>query len=257
MDDEVFAVIGGNHELMRRITADRTAFRFDRKILQPAAFKDSAISVVHRIVGRVELFQRRAKAIGVLHEEFARPQNAEPRTFFVAEFGLNLIQRNRQLTVTADMACHQVGNDFFMSRAKCQVEFAITFFDFEVEQDVAEGFATSRAFKDLDRLQRRHEQFDGSGFVHFLTDNFRHFADRTVSQRQVRVRSGHELSNQPGPQHQLMTGDFGFGRNFFHRRDERLRPAHGGPWGGFRIRDSGADGQLDKTPGGDGILAVH
>ena len=58
-----------------------------------------------------------------------------------------------------------------MSRAECEVQLAVTTFGFEVEQHVAEGFSTSCAFKDLNRLQRWHEEFNRAGFVHFLTDD--------------------------------------------------------------------------------------
>lgn len=58
---------------------------------------------------------------------------------------------------------HEVGDDFFVSRAEGEVEFSVTAACFEVEQDVSEGFAASCAFKDFDGLESGHEQFDGSG----------------------------------------------------------------------------------------------
>ena len=124
------------------------------------------------------------------------------------------------------------------------MELAIALLHFKIEKYVAECLAPPSAFEDLHWLQRRHEQLNGARFIHFLPDNFRHFAHRSIAQRQPGVRSGHQLSDQSGAQHQLMTRHFSVRRNFFHRRDKCLRPAHGIPLeskedSGSRIQDSG------------------
>ncbi len=229
VDDEVFAIAGGNHEFVGGITADGPAFGFDGQVTQTAAFEDAAVGVIHGVVGGVELFERRAEAVGILHQEFAGAKNTEAGAFFVAKLGLNLIEGDGQLTIAADVSGHQVGDDFFVGWAECEVEFAVTTFDFEIEEHISEGVFTTGAFEDFDGLQGGHEQFDCASAIHFLANNFRDFADRAIAEGQVGVGACHQLSNQSGAQHQLMAGDFGFGGDFLHGRNERLRPAHREP----------------------------
>lgn len=130
------------------------------------------------------MFQRGAEAVGVLHEEFAGPEDSESGPFFVAEFGLDLVEGDGHLAVAADVPRHEVGDDFFVSRAEGEVEFSVTAACFEVEQDVSEGFAASCAFKDFDGLESGHEQFDGSGAIHFLSDDFGDFTDGSIAEWQ-------------------------------------------------------------------------
>lgn len=172
------------------------------------------------------MFQRGAEAVGVLHEEFAGPEDSESGPFFVAEFGLDLVEGDGHLAVAADVPRHEVGDDFFVSRAEGEVEFSVTAACFEVEQDVSEGFAASCAFEDFDGLECGHEQFDGSGAIHFLSDDFGDFTDGSIAEWQPGIGAGHQLANHAGSEHQLVAGYFSFSRDFLHGRDECLGPAH-------------------------------
>ena len=102
-DDAVFAVGRRHHELVRGIAADGSALGFHRQIIQPAAGENPAVGPVHLLVDFIELREVRAEAVSVFHQKFARPQNAEPRAFLVAEFRLNLIQGQRQLAVALNV----------------------------------------------------------------------------------------------------------------------------------------------------------
>jgi hypothetical protein len=48
-----------------------------------------------------------------------------------------------------------------------------------------------------------------------------------LAQRAAACRSRTELTDQPGAQHQSVTGGLGIGGHFAERRDEHLGPAHG------------------------------
>ena len=49
-DDPVFTVRCRNHEFVRSIAADGTAFGFNRQVVQPATREDAAISAVHLLI---------------------------------------------------------------------------------------------------------------------------------------------------------------------------------------------------------------
>ncbi|MEY3460181.1 MAG: hypothetical protein RL215_3338 [Planctomycetota bacterium] len=196
MDDEVFAVAGGDHEFVGGVTADGAAFGFYGEVFESAAFEDAAVGFVHGIVGGVELFDGGAEAVGILHEEFAGAEDSEAWPFFVAEFGLDLIEGDWQLSVAADVACDEVGDDFFVSGAEGEVESSIAAFGFEVEEYISEGFAASGAFEDFDGLECGHKQFDGSGTVHLFADDIGDFADGAVAEWKPGVGAGHELADE-------------------------------------------------------------
>lgn len=237
VDDAVLAVVRRTHEFVRGVAADRAALGFDRQVFETAAGEDAAVRAVHRLIGLVQRFERRVKAVGVLHQELAGAEDSEPRTLFVAEFRLNLKQVQRQLAVAADELRDEIGDDFFVRRAEGEVGLAVASALLPIEQDVAEGFLATGADEEVDRLQRGHVDFDGPGGFHLLADNGFGFSQSLPAQRQVGVAAGHELPDQSGSQHELVAGDFRVRRNFLHRRDQSLGPARHSPGieSGFEI----------------------
>ena len=166
------------------------------------------------------------KAVGVFHQEFARTQNSKPGTFFVAKLCLNLIDGQRHLPVAADMARHQVCHDLFVRWTKSKMHVAIAAAHVEIDQHVSEGLFSSRPFEQIDWLEGWHQDFKGTGPIHFLSNDGFRLLQRANAQGKIRVGPGHQLPDETGSKHELMTGDFGVRRNFLHRRDKCLRPAH-------------------------------
>ena len=220
LEDRVLAVPGGDHELMRPIAADWPALRLDRNVLQPAPRKDAAVGIVHRLVRFVQLLQRGTEAVGVLHQEFAGPQNAEARAFLVPELRLDLIERDRELAVAVDVLGHEVGDDFLVRGAESHVDLAIATRDMDVHQHVAECLDPSSAFVEVNRREGRHLDFDPARAVHLLADNVRRLVQRPQPERQIRVCPGHHLANQPRPQHQAVARHLGVRGVFLHGWDE-------------------------------------
>src|SRR5262245_27593548 len=97
LDDSVLARGAGDHELVRGIPADRSALGLDDDIGQAATIEDPAVGLVHRVVALAELGHVGIEAVRVLHHEFPSPNDAESRTWLVAELGLDLIHRDREL----------------------------------------------------------------------------------------------------------------------------------------------------------------
>ncbi len=118
VNDFVLAVLGQNHKFMRRIATDGTGLRLDGQKRQAAARENLTVCLVHFVVRFVQRFQRCVKAIGVFHNEFAGPQHAEAWPLLVAEFRLDLIQRDWKLTITGNEPGHEVRNHLLMRRAE-------------------------------------------------------------------------------------------------------------------------------------------
>ena len=227
MDDLILAIRGGDHELVRGVTADGTALGLNRQVIQAAAREDAAVRAIDLLVRVVQRFERRVKTVRILHQELAGAKDAEPRTLLVPELDLDLIHRQRQLAIAADVLRDQIGHDFLVRRPESQMDGSVAPLHVEVDQHIAKRFAAASPLEEVDRLEGRHEDLDGSGGVHFLANDGFGLLERPQSQRQIRVGSRHELPDQTGSQHQLMAGDFRIGRDFLHGRNERLRPAHG------------------------------
>ena len=105
------------------------------------------------------------KGIGVFHHEFARAHHTKTRADFITEFGLNLIKIKRQLLVAANFRAGNVGNHFFVGRAK--TKFALVPIG-NFKHLWTKHRPASRFIPQLTRLNGRHEQFQRTGFVHFL-----------------------------------------------------------------------------------------
>ena len=223
----VFAVGSRDHELVAGLSADRPALGLDGQIVQAATVEDPAVGGVHLFVAAVERVHGAVEAVGVLHQELAGPQHAEAGTLLVAELGLDLVERDRQLPVAGDVAGDHLRDHFLVGRTQGHLHLAALAADAELDQHLAEGRHAAGLLPKVDRRQRRHVQLDGAGGVHFLADDLLGLAQGAVAQREVRVGPGHHLADQSGPQHQDVAGDLRpFGR-FFHRGNERLGPAHG------------------------------
>ena len=112
--NQVFAGVSEDMEFMGFRAADIAGVGQHRAESQARARENAAIGAVHVLVGFFQRGRVEVKGIGVLHEEFAGPHDAETRSDLVAEFALDLVEIGRQLLVGVDLAADQVGDDFFV-----------------------------------------------------------------------------------------------------------------------------------------------
>ena len=106
-DDFVFAGLGGDHEFVGEFSAHDAGVGLDSEGAQAAALEDAGVGVEHLLVGGGAAFVGGVEGVGVLHDEFARAHEAEPRADFIAELGLDLIEVLGQLPVGTQFARHQ------------------------------------------------------------------------------------------------------------------------------------------------------
>ena len=122
-EDCIFPGVGEDHEFVRLGTADITGVGLDLGIAETATFKYPAVSLLHRAVGFVEVFGVGVEGVGVLHDEFSTTHETKPGPYFVAEFGLDLEEVDRQLAIRRNGSSHHVGNHFLVCRTEAEISF--------------------------------------------------------------------------------------------------------------------------------------
>ena len=112
--DQVFACIGGDHELLRGSAPDRTAIGINGNRCQSTAFKNASIGLIHLQVCVLEIGLVGMKRVGVFHDEFAPTHEPKTGANFIPKFGLDLVQIHRQLFVGLQQLPSETGHDFFV-----------------------------------------------------------------------------------------------------------------------------------------------
>ena len=82
--------------------------------------KDRGVSLVHTPVGLLLRRLVNMKGVRVFHNELSRAHHAKARANFVAEFGLDLEQIDRQLFVAFDLAFGDLGDDLFVGGSQAE-----------------------------------------------------------------------------------------------------------------------------------------
>ena len=152
-DHVIFAALRQHLEFMRGIAADGAGVSLYRTEIQTHTAEDFAVRGVHGVVGFLQRFLRGMERVGIFHQEFARTHHAKARAYFVTEFGLDLIEVQRQLFVRAQLVTNQVGDDFFVRWA--ENERTVTAVS-NAQQLRAILFPTAALFPQFGRLNHRH-----------------------------------------------------------------------------------------------------
>ena len=207
---------------MRAVAADRARFGLDDGVGDAAAVEDPAIRLIHGVVAGAELVDVGVEAVGVFHQKLAGPQDPEPRAGFVAEFGLDLVKRDRQLLVRPDQVADEVGTNFLVGRPEGEVLLRACR---ELHEQFAERLIPPRLFPEFHRLERGHEQLERPGGVHLLSDDPDDLVQDPEAEREVGVRPSAKLPDHPRPEQELVARRDGVGRGFLQGRYQGFRPA--------------------------------
>ncbi len=201
-------------KLVGKPPPDAAGIRLHGAEVQPQSGEYPAVGLVHLLVAFLQRVLVEMKGIGIFHDKFPRPHDAEARPYFIAELALDLIEHSRELTIAADFPPHQVGDDFFVGRTETE-EALVSVLQTQQLRSVlvpAAGF-----LPEFGGLYCGHEDFLRPATVHLLTDDTADLMQHPQTQRQPGVKSGGKTADHTGPQHQLMADDFGIGRCFFER----------------------------------------
>ena len=165
------------------------------------------------------------EAVGVLHDEFAGPHHAEARPDLVTELELDLVEVDGQLTVAAQLATGDVGDDLLVGRA---VDVAAVVPVGDAQQLRAVFHPAPGFLPQLGRLDGRHQDFKRPRPVHLLADDRLDLAQDPQSHGHPAVQAGRQAADQAGAQHQLVADDLGVSRYFLEVDDRVGGQAHEG-----------------------------
>ncbi|CCJ85275.1 hypothetical protein BN133_1652 [Cronobacter dublinensis 582] len=180
-DDIVFAALRQHLELMRRAAANRAGIGLYRTEIETHTAEDFAVGLIHCVVRLLQRFLGGMERVSVFHQELARAHHAETRAHFVAEFGLDLEEVERQLLIRAQLVTDQIGDNFFMRRA--ENERAIAAID-NAQQLRAVLLPAAALLPQLSWLNDWHRHLDSTGVVHLFThDVFDFFQDAQTSRQ--------------------------------------------------------------------------
>ena len=108
--DLALAGRGQNREFVAEIAPDRPGLRDHRDRLEPHAREGPQIGDEHPVVGMPGAGLVEVERIGVLHEELPRPHGAEPRSYLVPEFPLDVVEVQRQILVRSHIGAKDLGD---------------------------------------------------------------------------------------------------------------------------------------------------
>ena len=141
------------------------------------------------------------EGVSILHDELTGTHDPKAWPHLVAELGLDLIEIDGQLPITAQFAAGDVGDHFLMGWADHKLALVSIL---EPQQFGPVRGPAARFLPELGGLYRRHEHFKRSGAVHLLANDLLHLAHHPQAHRQPAVNAGGDPSDQSGTQHQLV-----------------------------------------------------
>ena len=107
-------------KLVRDTAANGAAVGLYRAKPETQPGKNTAVGVVHHLIGLIQRSLVDMEGVGIFHQEFTGTHHAETWPDFVTELGLNLVVIHWQLFITADLAACDISDDFFMRRAEAE-----------------------------------------------------------------------------------------------------------------------------------------
>ncbi len=181
-------------------SAHDTCVSLDDAVIQTQAVKNAAVGVIHFRIAGIQSLLVDVKGIGVLHDEFTDPDQAEPRSGFVPVFVLDLVQVVGKVLVAAPIHGCSHREQFFMGRSQ-GVGFAIPVF--QGEHVVPEGFPAAGLDIDFFRDNGRHQKFLGTFGIHFLADDFLDVFQDLLAHGHDHVNAVGDLFDHSSPDQQI------------------------------------------------------
>jgi len=198
-DDRVFAAIADRHEFVRHLAAHHAGVRLDRQhIVHAETAENPHVRLVAAHIVLFEVGLVGVEAVGVLHGEFADPDQPGARARLVAVFGLDLVEHHRQLLVAVDLGAHQVDDALLVGhRQQHRLVVAVL----EPEQLGADRIIAAGFLPEFGGQNHRHQHLLAVDAVHLFADDRLDFFDDPLPSRQQRVdprrhRTGVTAANQ-------------------------------------------------------------
>ena len=208
---------------MTQIAADRTGIGLHRHGLEAHARKGVEIGHEHAVIGFARRLLVQVEGIGVLHQEFAAPHDAEARADLVAEFPLDVVEQLGQVLVGAAIGPEELGDHLLIGRP---VQHLAIMAVGDAQHLLAVIIIAPALAPQIGRLDGRHQELDSAGPVLLLADDLLDLVEDFQTERQPGVDARRLLLDHAGTQHQLVRHDLRVGGGFFQNRQEKAGQAH-------------------------------
>ena len=167
-DDLVLAGVGVGHVLVADRAAHHARVALDHHAVDAAARVDAVVGADVQPVALLQRLVAHVEAVGVLHDELARAQDAALGPRLVALLGLEVVPHLRELLVAVDLPRGEPGDDLFVRHGQRHVGALAVL---EAEHLAADGVPAAALLPDLRRLHDRHEHLLAADGVHLLADD--------------------------------------------------------------------------------------
>src|SRR5579884_1096004 len=117
----ILASLGNCNKLLRVLTTNRPTIGMNDNEDESASTKDGRIRLAHLVIAHIKPRRIRIETIQIFHNEFARPQHTPTWAWLITLLGLNLIDKLRQISITAHKFLHEQSHNLLMCRAKHHV----------------------------------------------------------------------------------------------------------------------------------------
>jgi len=180
--DHLFPTVGVDqqHELVSRTTAHSAGVGLDLDDIQTGPLENTEIGIDHVLVGLIERLVGGVESVGIFHQEFAAPHQAEARADLIAEFHLNLVEVERKLPIAFDFTLDQGGDRFLVSAAHNHLVVVAIF---HAHLLFADRVVAATFLPDLGRAEYRHGDFQRAGGVHLFAHYTGEFLDNPLHHR--------------------------------------------------------------------------
>jgi hypothetical protein len=196
--------------------------RLDPVPAQAAAVEDAVVGGDVPRVGVLETGLVAVEAVGVLHHELPRPQDAGPRSRLVALLHLELVEDQGQVAIGADLARHVIGDGLLVGHREHQRTVVSVAQAKELGDLGAPGAAP-----ELLRLQDGHQQLPGADRVELLPDDLLDAPMHSPARRQPCPHARSELPHEARADHQHVRDRLGVRRSVLQGGQEVLaEPGH-------------------------------
>ena len=208
-NEGVFTHLDGGEELFTHRATHGAAHRLHDGVGETEALENPFVRIAVVVVTLCQTFIINIEGVAVLHEELTATQETSTGARLISIFGLDLIQRNREVLVTAVQILHQKGKHLFVGGSEKEIgAFAVL----QTKQVVAIFGPAAGGFIDIAGQKGGKMHFLGTNGIHFFTNDVFHLAQDPPAQRQPGVATGGSPADVAGSEQQSVRGDFRIGR---------------------------------------------
>ena len=175
------------------------------------------------LITAVEPFPVHVERVGIFHDELAQAQQSRFRARLVPEFGLDLVPDLRQILVGSDLLAGDVGKDLLVGHAQAKVASSSIL---QAKHVLAHVLPAPGFLPEGGGMQGRQEKFLGGRGIQLFANDAGDFEHRALSQGQVRINAGRDLTNESAPNQQLVRWELCVRGIFPQRGDKGSGPAH-------------------------------